>query len=136
MTSAELAVCMGTNAVVVRRTMAGLREAGFVRSTKGHGGGWEIGCDLERMTLKDIYEALGSPALMAMGVHLEGPQCLVEQAVNHALNDAFEEAERVLVQRLGDVTLKQLADDFRGRAQRHRAEHGSGHGAPVRRRQP
>ena len=40
MTSAELAVCMSTNAAVVRRTMAGLRKAGYVRSAKGHGGGW------------------------------------------------------------------------------------------------
>ena len=46
MTSAELALCMSTNAAVVRRTMAGLREAGYVRSAKGHGGGWEIARDL------------------------------------------------------------------------------------------
>ena len=31
MTSEELGHCMSTNPVVVRRTMAGLREAGFVR---------------------------------------------------------------------------------------------------------
>ena len=88
MTSADLAACMGTNAVVVRRTMAGLREAGWVRSEKGHGGGWEIACDLSTVTLKDIYDALGSPRLLAMGVHLENPSCLVEQAVNRSLSDA------------------------------------------------
>ena len=73
MTSGELAACMNTNPVVVRRTMAGLREAGFVRSEKGHGGGWEIACDLEAVTLKDVYDALGAPTLMAMGIHLESP---------------------------------------------------------------
>ena len=116
MTSAELAICMNTNAVVVRRTMAGLRKAGFVRSEKGHGGGWEIACDLTKVTLKDIYEALGSPALLAIGIHLEGPPCLVEQAVNQSLTGAFAEAEALLIRRLGDVTLAALADDYRRRA--------------------
>jgi DNA-binding IscR family transcriptional regulator len=120
MTSAELAKCMDTNPVVVRRTMAGLREAGLVTSEKGHGGGWEISCDLERVTLKDIYAALGSPQLMAAGIHLESPECLVEQSVNRALTDAFREAEQVLVWRLSDVTLAALAKDFRAEAARRR----------------
>ena len=55
MTSAELAAHMDTNPVVVRRTMAGLRERGFVRSEKGHGGGWEIAADLDTVTLKDVH---------------------------------------------------------------------------------
>src|ERR1700754_3464222 len=78
MTSADLAKCMDTNPVVVRRTMAGLRDAGFVSSEKGHGGGWEIACDLKKVTLKDIYDALGSPSLLAIGINLENPDCLVE----------------------------------------------------------
>ena len=41
--------------------------------------------DLSAVTLKDIYDALGSPRLLAMGVHLENPSCLVEQAVNRSL---------------------------------------------------
>ncbi|HEY8335123.1 MAG TPA: Rrf2 family transcriptional regulator [Tardiphaga sp.] len=120
MTSAELAMCMATNAVVVRRTMAGLREAGLVRSEKGHGGGWQIARDLSAVTLKDIYDALGKPGLMAMGIHLESPSCLVEQAVNRALTSAFADAEAVLIGRLGDVTLAQLAADFHARAVGHR----------------
>ncbi|HTV67265.1 MAG TPA: Rrf2 family transcriptional regulator [Rhizobiaceae bacterium] len=108
-TSAELALWMSTNAAVVRRTMAGLREAGYVRSEKGHGGGWEIACDLEQVTLRDIYDALGKPTLFAMGAHIERPTCLVEQAVNHALADAFAEAEALLIKRLGTVSLAALA---------------------------
>lgn len=124
MTSAELAVCMSTNPVVVRRTMAGLREAGFVRSEKGHGGGWEIACDLKKVTLKDVYDALGSPELLAMGVTLEGSHCLVEQAVNRSLTDAFKDAEALLVKRLDGVTLAKLADDFRTQAKIHRTRLG------------
>ena len=57
MTSEMLARAMGTNPVVIRRLMAGLRERGFVRSEKGHGGGWTIACDLGAVTLLDVYEA-------------------------------------------------------------------------------
>jgi DNA-binding IscR family transcriptional regulator len=123
MTSAELAHHMGTNPVVVRRTMAGLRERGFVRSEKGHGGGWEIACDLALVTLKDVYDALGAPTLLAIGINLEHSACLVEQAVNRSLTSAFREAEELLVTRLADVTLARLAEDFRFHAAQRRATH-------------
>ena len=41
-TSDMIAKMLNTNPVVVRRTMAGLREQGYVRSEKGHGGGWTL----------------------------------------------------------------------------------------------
>ncbi|QTG90363.1 Rrf2 family transcriptional regulator, partial [Vibrio furnissii] len=44
MTSEQFATMLGTNAVVIRRTMAGLRDAGYVTSTKGQGGGWTLSC--------------------------------------------------------------------------------------------
>jgi DNA-binding IscR family transcriptional regulator len=115
MTSDALALCMHTNAAVVRRTMAGLREMGLVRSGKGHGGGWRLCRDLQTVTLRDIYEALGAPQIFAIGNKTENPVCLVEQAVNKALSDAMQEAEALLVQRLGDVTLAALAADFHRR---------------------
>ena len=123
MTSSELAAHMGTHPVVVRRTMAGLRDRGFVRSEKGHGGGWEIACDLSQVSLKDVYDALGAPTLLAIGINLEHPACLVEQAVNRSLTSAFLDAEALLVTRLADVTLAELAEDFRIHARQHRAAH-------------
>ena len=118
MTSDALAQCMSTNPVVVRRTMGLLREAGYVDSERGHGGGWTISADLEKVTLRDLFVALGEPAVFALGHKQENPSCLVEQAVNAALDDAFIEAEALLLDRFGKVTLAALAVDF---TERHKA---------------
>ena len=106
---------MGTNPVVVRRIMAGLRDQGYVRSEKGHGGGWTLACDLSQVTLRDVYTALECPSLLAIGHRTESPGCLVEQAVNAALNQAFDEAEALLLSRLDQVTLAMLSRDFHDR---------------------
>lgn len=115
MTSETLAEAMDTNPVVVRRVMAGLRERGYVRSDKGHGGGWRLACDLSAVTLRDVYAALGEPPLLAMGNRTEAPGCLVEQAVNAALGKTFEDAEAMMLARLRGVTLAELSADVRAR---------------------
>lgn len=114
-TSEALAKAMATNPVVIRRIMAGLREQGYVRSEKGHGGGWTLSCDLEQITLRDIYRALDGPPLLAIGNRSEEPSCLVEQAVNAALSPVFQNAEALILARLGEVTLAQLSADFHRR---------------------
>lgn len=115
MTSDVLAKAMDTNPVVIRRILSGLREQGYVRSEKGHGGGWTLACDLSRVTLRDIHDALGGPGLLAIGNRTEAPGCLVEQAVNAALDNTFREAEALLLARLEAVTLAALSADFHRR---------------------
>lgn len=110
-TSEVLAKAMNTNPVVIRQIMAGLRDAGYVRSEKGHGGGWTLTCDLSKVTLRDVYTALGCPSLLAIGNRTDAPGCLVEQAVNAALNKSFQDAEALLLSRLGEVTLAALSAD-------------------------
>lgn len=114
-TSEWLAKAMQTNPVVIRRVMAGLRDAGFVASAKGHGGGWVLSCSLEHITLRDVHEAVGAPELLAVGHREESPGCLVEQAVNAALGQAYRDAEALLLERLGSVTLAALSRDFHRR---------------------
>ncbi|MDO8288584.1 MAG: Rrf2 family transcriptional regulator [Parvibaculum sp.] len=114
-TSEILARAMQTNPVVIRRILSGLRERGFVRSEKGHGGGWVLARDLSGITLRDVYDAIGNPALLAISNRTETPDCLVEQAVNAALADSFQEAEAMLLARFGNITLKMLHDDFHTR---------------------
>lgn len=122
LTSQALSGAMTTNPVVVRRILAGLRDHGYVRSEKGHGGGWVLARSLSDITLLDIYKALGSPVLFAMGHRSASPDCLVQQWVNDALSGAFNEAEALLASRFAQVTLAQLGEDFKKRmAQRKQA---------------
>lgn len=109
-TSEMLAKAMETNPVVVRRIMAGLRERGFVRSQKGHGGGWSLSCDLRKVTLYDVYEAVGAPTMLAIGNRAESSECLVEKAVATATGNAFEEAENRLIAKFRNTTLADLHD--------------------------
>jgi DNA-binding IscR family transcriptional regulator len=111
-TSDAIAHMLQTNPVVVRRTMAGLRDAGYVRSEKGHGGGWTIACDLGAVSLLDIHRAVGSPTLFAIGHDSDNPACAVERAVNGALDATLREAEALLNARLAAITLADLARAF------------------------
>ena len=115
MTSEHLAQMLNTNAVVVRRTMAGLRDQGIVRSEKGHGGGWALSRTLAEVSLLDIYRALGDPRLFAIGLADDDPRCLVEQAVNAAVADTLSAAEALVIAKFSEVTLADIARDFDGR---------------------
>lgn len=106
-----LARSMGTNPAVFRRTMAGLRKAGHVRSGKGHGGGWQLARPLHEISLLAVYDALGRPNLFAIGNRSDHPDCLVERSVNALMADAMAQAEAVLVKRFGEVTLDTLAPE-------------------------
>jgi DNA-binding IscR family transcriptional regulator len=116
-TSDTMAKVMHTNPVVIRRILAGLRKQGFVKAEKGHGGGWQLSCDLNTVTLRDIYDGLGSPTMLAIGNRTESPNCLVEQAVNTVMNQAFRNAEALLLARFSEVTLAALRDHVHLRRQ-------------------
>lgn len=116
MTSEKVAEMLGTNSAVVRRTMAGLRKAGYVRSEKGHGGGWRLDCDLEKVTLLDILRAVGTERLFAIGFDNDSPDCAVERAVNASVAAAMNHAEQVLIEGLQAVTLADLTRRFRAEA--------------------
>jgi Rrf2 family protein len=107
-TSDALAASLGTNAAAYRRMMTGLREAGYVRSEKGHGGGWTLARSLAEISLLDVYSALGRPSLFAIGNRSDRPDCLIERNVNGALKDTMAQAESLLMRRFSEITLDRL----------------------------
>jgi len=115
-TSEQLAACVRTNPVVVRRTLAGLREAGVVTSSRGSGGGWVLARDAADITLRDVYAALGERLLCAIDV--AGPRapragCRIQRAVAGTLDEFLEDAEDLLAKRLNQITLAGLASRVR-----------------------
>ena len=125
-TSETISKMLGTNPVVVRRMMAGLRDKGYVRSEKGHGGGWELTRRLDAITLLDVYRAIGEPALFSIGPHADHPDCLVEQAVDARMATTLGEAEALLAARFGAITIADLADDYERRLADKQARGGMG----------
>ncbi|WP_299866775.1 Rrf2 family transcriptional regulator [uncultured Hoeflea sp.] len=112
-TSEQIAQMLQTNAAVVRRTMSGLRDAGIVTSTKGHGGGWSLAKPLDEITLLAIYNALGPPQLFAIGNDDENPSCLLARSAYAATNEALDAARQHFEQSLERVTVAQLAEHQR-----------------------
>ncbi|RUX04506.1 MULTISPECIES: Rrf2 family transcriptional regulator [unclassified Mesorhizobium] len=114
LTSEQLATFIHTNPVVVRRTIGGLRDAGIVTSSRGHGGGWLLGRAPENISLAEISVALGE-TLLPFSTEPESPGCLVEQAVIAVLDDFRVAAEKLLAEKLSRITLADLTADFRRR---------------------
>ncbi|WP_444957960.1 Rrf2 family transcriptional regulator [Microbulbifer sp. ZKSA002] len=111
-TSDKMAAMLLTNPVVARRTMALLRDQGYVRSSKGHNGGWSLTKPLDEITLLDIHKALGDSSVFTIGLTDEHTNCIIEHAVNAALKDAMDEAESILLARFGEIALDQLGGEF------------------------
>lgn len=121
-TSEQLATCLPTHPVVIRRLLAALHKGGLVSSVRGHGGGSQLARDPARITLHDVYVAIGAPALLHTGARDSGRGCPVQQVVNAALEDSYRQAQTLLEQRLQATTLDTLGADFA----RHLAHHSAG----------
>ncbi|MGH8084573.1 MAG: RrF2 family transcriptional regulator [Lysobacter sp.] len=111
-TSESIGRMLGTNAAVVRRTLAGLREQGIVVAERGPGGGWTLARELSQISLLDVYEAAGTTTLFTIGVADRTPDCLVEQSVNTMLDSTLKEAEAAILARFASVRLSDIAADF------------------------
>jgi DNA-binding IscR family transcriptional regulator len=103
--SEDLAVMLDTNPVLVRRMMAGLREAGYVSSTGGRNGGWTLVADPAEITVLDVYQALEEPVLFAIGTTVDHPGCRIEGAITGALDLALASAAGKLLRQFGDMKL-------------------------------
>lgn len=108
-TSETIAQMLHTNPVVVRRTMAGLREAGHVVSTGGRGGGWSLAPDFSALTVADVYRAMAPARPFAFGPASDNPTCPVEAATNRFLAGAMQTAEQALLAQFAGQRLLDLA---------------------------
>jgi DNA-binding IscR family transcriptional regulator len=114
-TSEAMAAHLGTNPVVVRRSLAGLRKEGIVSSTKGHGGGWTVALPPGDVTLRQIYEALAEPSELLSEPDPGTDGCQIQAIVNDALTGFHAEAQALLLRRLEAYTLADLSADLHRR---------------------
>ena len=105
-TSEVMAGWGGTHAPLIRRTFAGLREAGIVTSEKGHGGGWTLARPAEQISLWDIQRALAGRGKDSS--YTLSPDCLIERVIDASLAEADAVARRAMDESLKAMTLADL----------------------------
>ena len=114
MRSEDIAAHNGTNAVVVRRVLGQLRRAEILQSARGHAGGWRLARLADRITMADVYRAIGEPYFDRSAEY--GPvqtTCLIERTLHRSMNEALADAEERLLTRLAAVTIADRSSAMR-----------------------
>ena len=111
LSSADLASSIDVNPVTVRRVISDLTAAGLVDTQTGPGGGAMLARPASRITVQDIYEALGEPPFIEG--HTKTPQahCVVSVCMPQVfarLNDAVTKRATPV---LKSTTLQRLVDE-------------------------
>lgn len=111
-TSETIAKMLNTNPVVVRRTMAALKEHGIVRSSGGRSGGWRLSRDANQITVEQVHNALQTGSAFSIALSNDNSACPVERTVNMFLDQAMANAENTLRTRFANTTINDLASEF------------------------
>jgi Rrf2 family protein len=111
LTSATLSTCLMTNAVVVRRVLGELREAGIVEASKGPNGGWSLARPAAEITLHQVYAAMGERLLIRTESDPGDVTCAIVRSVDRVMTDFLDDAEALLAARLARVRLSDIASN-------------------------
>jgi Rrf2 family protein len=116
LTSEFIASSVNTNAVVIRRLLGLLREAGLVVSQGGPGGGWQLSRLDKSITLRAIYRAVEGSTLFPLHSSTPNPRCPVGSTIQTALTGHFEAAQQALEKDLERTTVADLLRQLRARS--------------------
>jgi len=108
LTSEYMAGSVGTNPVVIRRTLAKLRARGIVTSQGGAGGGWRLACPADAITLADVYAAVRSGPLLALHRVDPNPDCQVGARIQKGLKSYYDETEAAAETQLARSTIAEV----------------------------
>ncbi len=105
-TSEELAHSVNTNAVVIRRLLGELNEAGLVESQRGPGGGTRLAQNAKDITLAQIYRA-SSGEIAPFGSHPNTPAqcCPIGKGISRVLEEVAARARHAVEREYESTTL-------------------------------
>ena len=105
LTSEQVAASVKTNPVVIRRCLGDLRRAGLVEVRHGAGAGWSLARAADRITLREVYDAVERDPLF--GMHRTEPnlECPVGKGIRPALGHVYGDIERALRRQLDSTSV-------------------------------
>ena len=112
LTSEWMAGSININPVIVRKEIGVLKEAGLIISRQGKEGGSQLAKNAEQISISEIYSAIKNTEVLGKKNNNPNPACSVGKEINTHLNTLFEETERLVLNFLGDKSLKEFTDQF------------------------
>ncbi|MHB1606809.1 MAG: Rrf2 family transcriptional regulator [Leptospirales bacterium] len=106
-----LAESVNTNPVVVRRLLGVLKIAGLVVTQQGKNGGVALARAPEKITLLDIFHAVGEKSVFAFNPNPPNPRCPVSLNMFRLIDPVFRSVSRALEK---DLDLTRLSDLITG----------------------
>jgi DNA-binding IscR family transcriptional regulator len=108
-TSQRIATSVNTNPVVIRRSLIDLREAGLVESSRTRG--WTLTRDASKITLLDVYNAVGGGEIFGMHASPPDAECYVGYGIQPVLTRVYERATAALCESLATTTIADILRD-------------------------
>ena len=108
-----LAGSININAVLVRKELIVLRNAGLIKSKKGKEGGVKLEKDAWLISVADIYNAVKNSEVLGKKNPNPNPKCKVGKDINAQLDVLFTETDEVVVNFLSDKRLSDFAKQFK-----------------------
>ncbi|ONI75906.1 transcriptional regulator [Kribbella sp. ALI-6-A] len=110
-TSERIATSVNTNPVVIRRALGQLKAAGLVDGSRGRLTGWELTRDAARITLLDVYRAVGEGEVFALPAAPPDAECYVGYGIHDVLAGTYRNAQQALCAELERVTIADVLRD-------------------------
>lgn len=107
--SEELAVNICTNPARVRKVMARLKKAGLVRTKEGAEGGYHFTGDPQKVTLRQVGEALDMRYVSATWHSGDTDmQCLVASGMADIMDEIYGNLDSLCREKLSEITIKMI----------------------------
>ncbi|MGX7419347.1 Rrf2 family transcriptional regulator [Carnobacterium gallinarum] len=105
-----IAGSVNTNPVVIRRVVGLLKKAGMVNSAPGIGG-ISLIKEPSEISLSAIYQAVTPAESKLFSLHQNtNPDCIIGRNIQSALEESMSNAEKALINELGNETLADILD--------------------------
>src|SRR5688572_999365 len=108
--SERIAGSVNTNAVVIRRVLSQLNQAGLVSSQTGAAGGTRLARPPSEISLCDIYKAVSCGEVFALHAKAPNQDCPVGKNIEAVLCGLQKEIDKSVGEKLGQYTLQSFIE--------------------------
>jgi len=106
--SQKLAVSLQSNPGFIRRILSQLSKAGLLVTERRKGGGSKLAHDPAKITIGDIYIALGHNRIFKSFEKKPFEKCRVSCCIKTSLDSVYEDIESAMLKRMKKITLKEV----------------------------